>query len=147
MKLILHSSSLLLTIIGIIGNLKLARAGGVLRRGAVGRLRIGMRLGEVLAEIPGDWTARLENHTVRIYSSKESNQLRLIGDVTNGAISQFQVFSEQFRTDVGIGIGSTLTELGRFYQTSSREPGYAYVEPLHMRFEIRDDKIITVLVS
>ena len=148
MKIIVRSSSLLLTFVAIVSNAKLGRVEAALRRGIVGRLHIGMSLKELLQDAQPATVDHSDEKTVKLYlDPKKENPPALSADLTNGSVSQFQVLSDQFRTDIGIGVGASLQHLAKFYEISWREPDFAYVESLKMRFEIRDGKVASILVS
>jgi hypothetical protein len=148
MKIIVRSSSLLLTFVAILSNAKMCRVEAALRRGIVGRLRIGMSLKELLQDAQPATVDQPDEKTVKLYFDPDTGHPpALSADLTNGSVSQFQVLSENFRTDIGIGVGATLEDLANFYEISWREPDYAYVDALKMRFEIRDGKVASILVS
>ena len=148
MKVVLRSSSLFLTLIAIVSQTKVARVEAALRRGVVGRLRIGMSIQELQAKVQPAVVEDAAHKIVTVYyGSNSGEQPTLRADITNGVVSQFQIFSQRFRTDIGIGVGATLTELARFYHIAWREPGFAYVDSLRMRFEIREGKVASILVS
>src|SRR5437588_9311107 len=141
MKLVVRSSSLLLAFVAILSNAKKCRVEAALRRGIVGRLRIGMSLKELLEEAQPALINQTDEKSVKLFFDPDTAQPPAISaDLTNGSVSQFQVLSGKFRTDIGIGVGATLEDLANFYELSWREPDCAYVESLKMRFEIRDGK-------
>ena len=148
MKIIVRSSSLLLTFVAILSNARMSRVEAALRRGIVGRWRIGMSLKELLQDAQPAIVEQSDEKTVKFYLDRKTGQPpALSADLTNGSVSQFQVLSGNFRTDIGIGVGATLEDLANFYEISWREPDFAYVESLRMRFEIREGRIASILVS
>ena len=148
MKVIVRSSSLLLTVVAILSDAKMSRVEAALRRGIVGRWRIGMSLKELLQDAQPAIVEQPDEKTVKFYFDRRTGEPpALSADLTNGSVSQFRVFSANFRTDIGIGVGATLEDLANFYEISWREPDFAYVEALRMRFEIRDGKVASILVS
>ncbi len=148
MKVVLRSSSLFLTSVAIVSQTKIARGEAALRRGVVGRLRIGMTVRELETTVqPAVLDDSAERSVMVYYGSNSGEQATLKGDITDGVVSQFQIFSHRFRADIGIGVGATLAELSRFYQIAWKEPGFAYVDSLKMRFEIREGKVASILVT
>lgn len=148
MKVIVRSSSLLLTFVAILSNARVGRWEAALRRGTVGRFRVGMSLKELLQYAQPATVDHSDETTVRLYfDSNTAHAPALSVDITDGAVSQFHVRSDKFRTDIGIGVGATVEDLANFYEISWREPDFAYVESLDMRFEIRDGKVASILVS
>jgi hypothetical protein len=133
MKVVLRSSSLPLTILGILTNVGVVRVDTVLRRGLVGRLRIGMSAEEAKAELgidPGG-----------------SSDPDVTMDFLNGSLVRCQVLSRRYRTVEGIGVGSSSAEVELLYPLTWEEPGVAFVESLHMRLVIQQGKIVKILVS
>ena len=148
MTVVLRSSSLFLKLIAILSQTKVARVEGALRRGVVGRLRIGMTFRELKSTVqPAVLDGESEKTVTIYYGSNSGEQPTLKADITNGVVSQLRIFSQRFRTDIGIGVGATLTELSRFYRIAWSKPGLAYVDSLRMVFEIREGKIASILVS
>jgi hypothetical protein len=148
MKVIVRSSSLLLTFVAIMSNAKLGRVEAALRRGIVGRLRIGMSLKQLLQDAQPATVDHSDEKTVKLYFNPDTGDPpALSADITNGSVSQFQVLSGNFRTDIGIGVGASVEDLSNFYEIAWREPDFAYVDSLKMRFEIRDGKVASILVS
>src|ERR1700682_3481630 len=98
MKVVVRSSSLLLTFVAIMSNAKLGRVEAALRRGIVGRLRIGMSLKELLQDAPSATVDHSDGKTVKLYLNPETRDLPAVSaDITNGSVSQFQVLSDTFR--------------------------------------------------
>lgn len=148
MKVVLRSSSLFLTLIGIVSNAKVAKVEAALRRGAVGRMRIGMSLEQLEATIQPAVVDGSLDRKVNIYlGANHGNSPIVTANIENGFVAQFKVFSQRFRTDIGIGVGTSLRELSRCYAIAWLEPGWAYVDSLRMRFEIREGKVASILVS
>ena len=148
MKIVVRSSSLLLAFVAILSNARAGRGRAALQRGVVGRLRIGMSLKELLHYAQPARMDHSDGNTVTLLVDKEStNAPALSAYISDGSISQFQVFSDKFRTDIGIGVGSSLEELRSCYDISRAGTDFAYVESLKMRFEIREGKIGSILVS
>ena len=140
MKVVLRSSSLPLTLLGIIMNAGVGRVDTGLRRGIVGRLRIGMSVEDVMAEL----------------GSEELDSSGAIGagpdpdvavEFLNGSLVRCRVMSRKYRTPDGIGVSSTLMELEHAYPLVWEEPGVAYAKSLHMRFEVNDGRVTRILVS
>src|SRR5713226_8572465 len=104
MKIIVRSSSLLLTFVAILSNARMSRVEAALRRGIVGRWRIGMSLKELLQDAQPATVEQSDEKTVKFYLDRETGHPpALSADLTNGSVSQFQVLSGNFRTDIGIG--------------------------------------------
>jgi hypothetical protein len=137
MKVVLRSSSLPLTLLGILMNVGVARVDTGLRRGIVGRLRIGMSIEEVQAELGADPGG----------DSPAATDPPVAPEFFNGALVRCQVLSRRYRTPEGIGVGSLSTDMARCYPVVWEEPGVAFVKSLRMRFLIQDGKIAKILVS
>lgn len=114
-----------------------------LRRGAVGRMRIGMTIAELEASAK---PSSLNGPAEEKLSICVGGTPIATADITNGSVSRFCILSRAFRTDIGIGVGATLRDLARFYRLSWVGPGWAYVDSLKMRFEIRDGRVASILV-
>jgi hypothetical protein len=138
MKVVLRSSSLPLTLLGILMHVGVARVDTGLRRGIVGRLRIGMSIEEVQAELGADPGGG---------SPETAADPPVAPEFLNGALVRCQVLSRRYRTPEGIGVGSLSTDMARCYPVVWEEPGVAFVKSLRMRFLIQDAKIAKILVS
>jgi hypothetical protein len=138
MKVVLRSSSLPLTLLGILMNVGVARVDTGLRRGIVGRLRIGMTVDEVQAELG------VEPNGGSLAMGPEAG---VAAEFLNGSLVRCQVMSRRYRTPEGIGVGSDSAELHRVYTVIWEEPGVAFVKSLRMRFLIQDGKVGKILVS
>jgi hypothetical protein len=138
MKVVLRSSSLPLTLLGILMNVGVARVDTGLRRGIVGRLRIGMSVEEVQAELGAD---------PAVNSLVAGPEPGIAAEFLNGSLVRCQVVSRRYRTPEGIGVGSSGPDLERAYSLIWEEPGVAYIKSLRMRFIIQEGKIAKILVS
>ncbi len=138
MKVVLRSSSLPLTLLGILTNAGVSRVDAGLRRGTVGRLRIGMSVEDVKAELGAD------SNGGAIAIGAEPG---VTAEFVNGSLVRCQVLSKRYRTPEGIAVGSPSSDLERVYPLLWEEPGVAFVKALRMRFFVQEGKIVKILVS
>jgi hypothetical protein len=139
MKVVLRSSSLPLTLLGILMNVGVARVDTGLRRGIIGRLRIGMSIDAVKAEL-----GVASNGGGSLALGPEPG---VAAEFLNGSLIRCQVMSRRYRTPEGIGVGSASADLERAYPLVWEEPGVAFVKSLRMRFLVQDGKVGRILVS
>lgn len=79
--------------------------------------------------------------------SNSGEQPTLKAAITNGIVSQVQIFSRRFRTDIWNWRRRDIERALAFLSHRLEEPGFAYVDSLRMRFEIREGRIASILVS
>ncbi len=126
----------------------MARAEAALRRGSVGRMRIGISVEELRANAKPTIVGRLTDEKLTVYVSPNSSSNPILtANITDGTVSRFRILSQRFSTDIGIGVSATLRDLSRFYRIAWVAPGCAYVDSLKIRFEIRDGKIALMLAT
>src|SRR5947209_14742761 len=93
MQVVLRSSSLFLTLVGIVSNARVAKVEATLRRGVVGRLRVGMSVEELEAEAQPAVLDDSSANSVKIYfGSNSGEQPTLSADIADGVVSQFRIF-------------------------------------------------------
>ncbi|MFC1607471.1 hypothetical protein ACFL47_05825 [Candidatus Latescibacterota bacterium] len=126
----------------------------LLRKGAAGKLKLGMSKNELYKQFDEKLTEltdlKLEGHycpAIAIYLSDESNeekqQPNLIAEITqkkDWTVWRIRVYDKRFRTKEGIGIGSTFGEIKKLYDFGWSHHGEhmlcAEVKDLKVHFEI-----------
>ncbi len=94
MKVILRSSSLPLTLLGILTNVGVARVDTGLRRGMAGRVRIGMRLEDLESEPGISFTAAPDVPEVGVFlGAARESEPALIAEFSSGVLSRCRVLS------------------------------------------------------
>jgi hypothetical protein len=121
-------------------NVGVARVDTGLRRGVVGRLKIGMSVDEARKELGVD-----SNDKSMIIGPATEPDVAV--EFLNGSLVRCQVMSRRYRTTDGIGVGSSSADLERLYALVWEEPGMAFVKSLQMRFVVQEGKISRILVS
>jgi hypothetical protein len=148
MRVVLRSSSLLFSLLGIAMNVPLHKVRPVLRRGSADGVRIGMTLGE-LASLFGK-RMKIDERTSRadVFLAPEFQQRAdLSFETENGTVSAIWVYSRRYKTEAGIGVGDEPSALAAHYRIRWTDDNLAEVDDLSMKFEIRDDRIAAVIIS
>ena len=128
-------------------------------RGRVGEIKIGMRPSDIYAVVNKNFTRLVDLQLEGMYSPAielfrtelQRDNPEIIFELDQNKIYRIQVHSPQYRTDKGIGVGSTFGELRRVYgikdpkQIIWGEEGFygAVVEELRMSFGLDVNKTMT----
>ena len=141
MKVVLRSSSLPLTLLGILMNVGVSRVDTGLRRGVVGRLRIGTSIDDVKCGVGVDSGGQ---PAVTIGSGPEPD---VLAEFLNGSLIRCQVMSRKYGPRKGLESDLEECRVGAAYELVWEEPGVAFVKILHMRFVVQDGRVVKILVS
>jgi len=128
-------------------------------RGRVGEIKIGMRPSDIYAVVNKNFTRLVDLQLEGMYSpaielfktEKRTDNPEIVFELDQDKVYRIQVHSPQYRTDKGIGVGSTFGELRRVYgikdpkQIIWGEEGFygAVVEELRMSFGLDVNKTMT----
>jgi hypothetical protein len=124
MKVVLRSSSFLAMLLGSKANASVSDAPPLLQRGFAGGVRIGMPA--VGLKVP---------------------RRELSIEAENGVVTAIRVHSRRYKTETGIGIGDTLIKLANQYPMRWNDDHEAEVDELKMKFQVKDDRIVSILIS
>lgn len=147
MKIVLRSSSLLFSVLGITANAPVSKVQPILRRGSVDGLNIGTPVQELLAEFGkklqvDEKTGRLE----AFLASPLQRRADLSFETKDGVVTAIRVYSRRYKTESGIGVGDALLTLANQHQIHWTDDDIAAVDDLKMRFQVKEDRIISILV-
>lgn len=123
MKVVLRGSSFLASLLGSKSNARIPAAPPLLRRGSAGDVQIGMPAG-----------------------SLKVRRRDLSLEIENGVVTAIQVHSRRYETEAGIGVGDSLFRLANHYPIRWAEDHVAEVDDLRMRFQIAEDRIVSILI-
>lgn len=148
MKIVLRSSSLLFTLLGITLNAPVSKVRELLRRSSAGQVRLGMPIGEVLEEFGERAKVHPERDVVDVYfASHMQRRPDLSLSLSDGAVKSIRVYSRRYKTEAGIGVGDALFSLANAHQVKWLDDRTVENSDLGMRFDIEDDRITSVLIS
>lgn len=147
MKIVLRSSSLLFSLLGITANAPMSKVQPVLRRGSADGIDIGTSAKQLLEEF--GTKLQLDEKTGRLEAFLASPLQRrpdLSFEIKDGVVSAIKVYSRRYKTESGIGVGDALLTLANQHQIHWTDDNIAEVDELKMKFQIQDDRIISILV-
>jgi hypothetical protein len=148
MKVVLRSSSPLLSLLGIPAVPTAPEAMAVLRRGSADRVYIGMSALDVLAEFNERAEFNELNSMADIFLGPgKQRHPDLSLELTDGVVTGIQVYSPRYKTETGVGPGDNLITLANQYELRWTADNTAEVGELKMRFQFEKDRIISVLLS
>jgi hypothetical protein len=149
MRIVLRSSSLLFSVLGITANAPVHKVVPVLRRGFAGRIRIGAAADDLFAIFGKNLKVDRKSGIIHSFSASPRLQLRpdLSFQIEHGLVTSIKVFSRRYKTESGIRVGDSLETLSNHYQISWPEDGLAEVETLNMKFRIENDRIVWIRLS
>jgi hypothetical protein len=149
MRIVLRSSSLLFSVLGITANAPVHKVVPVLRRGFAGRIRIGAAAEDLFAMFGKNLKVDRKSGTVDSFSASPILQRRpdLSFQTENGLVTSIKILSRRYKTESGIGVGDNLETLVNHYQVSWPADSLAAVETLNMKFRIENDRIVWILLS
>ena len=123
MKIVLRGSSFLAALLGGKRNGPGSGKAPVLKLGSAGNVRVGMPASDVKA------------------SGRD-----LSFEIEGGVVHAIRVHSRRYKTEAGIGIGDSAIALANHYPIRWTED-IAEVDDLNMKFQIREDRIVSILIS
>jgi hypothetical protein len=147
MKVILRSSSLLFTLLGITANARVSKVETALRRGVAGRARIGMTREELLAEFDETAVESADGANIELHFGSDHGEPALVAAMDGGVVRRITVYSPRFRTDKIAGVGTRLRRLALAYELKWREAACADVDELKMRFKMRGERVVSITLS
>lgn len=149
MRIILRSSSLLFSLLGITANAPVHKVVPVLRRGSADRIRIGAAPDDLFAAFGKNLKVDRKAGTVEAFTASPILQRRpdLSFRLENGVVASITVFSRRYKTEAGVGVGDGVVSLANSYQIRWPEDGVAEVENLNMKFRVENDRITWILIS
>ncbi len=149
MRIVLRSSSLLFSLLGITANAPVHKVVPVLRRGSAGRIRIGAAPEELFAVFGKNLKVDGKTGTVEAFSASPMLQRRpdLSFQLENGVVTSIKVFSRRYKTEAGIGVGDSLVTFANHYAIRWPEDNLAEVEALNMKFRAENGRIAWILLS
>ena len=127
MRVVLRGPSFLTTLLGSRGNnaaVAEPESSLVLTPGSAGDVHIGMPAADVQVR-KRDITCETEN----------------------GLVSAIRVHSSRYKTEAGIGVGDSVIALANHYPIRWTGDHAAEVEQLGMKFQIEQDRIVSILIS
>ena len=147
MRVVLRSSSLLFTTIGIVLNAPVARVRELLRQGVAGHVQIGTRVQDILVMFEGRTRYDADNSTVQVFAtSPPQGRPDLSAALKNGQVASIRVHSGRYRMESGIGIGSPLVEVASHHSLHWLDNTTAEAESLKMQFEFKAETVVSILV-
>lgn len=148
LKVVIRSSSLLFSVVGIAANAPVARVRPALRRGAAGDVRIGMAVEAVEAHFGPKLRSEGDGGRADIFLASPLLQRRpdVTLDLKDGVVSAIRVYSRRFKTEAGIGAGDSLDALRRAYEIRWLDDDTAEARELGMQFQLENDRIASVLI-
>ncbi len=147
MRIVLRSSSLLFSLLGIAANAPLSRVRRLLRPGAAGDLGIGMSVPQLRAEFEGAMKFDENGGKAHVFlASPSQRRPDLSFDIAAGAVTAIRVYARSFKTAAGIGPGGSVEELSDRYNIRWTDDNVAEVDDLRMSFQVEEDRIVSVLI-
>lgn len=147
MKLVLRGSSLPLTLVGILAHVKITKVRSTLTPGTVGPCWIGMSKDELNGQSGWSAVAATDPGCMELYMGQDREKTPdLVAQLATDIVIQIQVYSRQFRTALGVGVGSTARDLSRLYLVMWQDADLAYVPMLGMGFQFDKGKVKSILV-
>ena len=147
MRVVLRSSSLLFTTLGIVLNAPVARVRESLRLGVAGHVQIGMRVQDVLVMFEGRTRYDADSSAVQVYAtSPPQGRPDLAIALKNGMVANIRVHSGRYRMESGIGIGSRLLEVSSHHSLHWLDDNTAEAENLKMQFGFKKETVVSILV-
>ncbi|HLJ44506.1 MAG TPA: hypothetical protein VKU01_00775 [Bryobacteraceae bacterium] len=147
MRVVLRSSSLLFTTLGIVLNAPVARVREALRLGVAGHVQIGMRVQDVLVMFEGRTRYNPDNSSLQVYAtSPPQGRPDLAIALKNGLVSSIRVYSGRYRMDTGIGIGSPLMEVASHHSLHWLDDNTSEADGLKMQFVFKKETVVSILV-
>jgi hypothetical protein len=148
MKVVLRSSSPLLSLLGIPATPQTSQPAGILRRGSAERVHIGMSALDVLAEFNERAKFNELNSRADVFLGPgKQRHPDLSLELTDAVVTAIQVYSHRFKTEAGVGPGDSLISLANRYTLRWTADNTAEVGDLKMKFLFERDRIISVLLS
>ena len=124
MKVVVRGSSFLAMLLGSKANAPVSGAAPLLQRGFAGGVRIGMPA--IGLNVP---------------------RRELSIEAENGVVTAIRVHSRRYKTETGIGVGDSLIKLANQYPIRWTDDHEAEVDELKMKFQVKEDRIVSVLIS
>ena len=147
MRVVLRSSSLLFTTLGIVLNAPVSRVREALRQGVAGHVQIGLRVQDILVMFEGRTRYDADNSTVHVFAtSPPQGRPDLSIALKNGSVASIRVYSSRYRMESGVGTGSPLMEVASHYSLRWIDDKTAEAAGLKMQFEFRKETVISILV-
>lgn len=148
-RIVLRSSSLLFSVLGITANAPVHKVLPVLRRGLAGRIGIGASAADLFTIFGKNLKVDRKSGTVDAFSASPMLQRRpdLSFQLENGIVASIKVFSRRYKTERGVGVGDSLITVANHYQVRWPQDNLAEVETLNMKFRIENDRIVWILLS
>lgn len=147
MRVVLRSSSLLFSLLGIAMNAPLHKVRPILRRGSADGVSIGMTVDELQNLFGNRMKIDAKTSHADVFLAPEFQQRAdLSFEIQNGAVRAIRVYSRRYKTDAGIGVGDDPSALAAHYDIRWTDDNLAEVDDLSMKFEIRDDRIAAVVI-
>ena len=148
LKVVIRSSSLLFSVVGIAANAPVAKVRPILRRGAAGDVRIGMTVEAVEAQFGPKVRSGADPGCAHIFLVSALLQSRpdISLAMKDGVVSTIRVYSRRFKTEAGIGAGDSLDALRQAYPIRWLDDDTAEAGELGMRFEVVNDRIASILI-
>jgi hypothetical protein len=147
MKVVLRSSSLLFSLLGIAANAPVSKVQPLLRRGSADGIDIGTSAKQLLEEFGAK--LHLDEKTGRLEAFLASPLQRrpdLSFDIKRGVVASIKVYSRRYKTETGVGVGDALLTLVNQHQIHWIDDDIAEADDLKMKFQVQDDRIISILV-
>ena len=148
-RIVLRSSSLLFSLLGITANAPVHKVLPILRRGSAGRIGIGTAAADLFAIFGKNLKVDSKSGTIDAFSASPMLHRRpdLSFQLENGLVTSIKVFSRRYKTESGVGVGDSLITLANRCQIRWPQDNLAEVETLNMKFRIENDRIVWILLS
>ncbi len=147
MRIVLRSSSLLFSVLGITANAPLSKVRRLLRPGAAGNVGIGMSVRQLREEFED--RVRLDENagTAHVFlASLSQRRPDLSLDIAGGEVTAIRVYARSYKTAAGIGPGGSVRELSDRYDIRWTDDNIAEVDDLRMSFQVEGERIVSVLI-
>jgi hypothetical protein len=147
MKVVLRSSSVLLSLLGMTAKAPLSRARSILRRGSTDSVRIGMSVIDLLAEFGSQVEIDEAAGRANIFlASAKQRRPDLMLEIRDGVVTSIRIYSSRYKTESGVGPGDGIITLGSQYQMHWKDDNTAVVRELNMEFQVEKDRVVSVLI-